>query len=195
MAEISPLPMAPEGFTLVMADPPWSFTAFSDNGLKKSAQNHYDCMDLDAIKAMPVADIAAKDALLWLWATSPMLPQALEVVEAWGARYVTQGQWVKYNDKTEKMAFGTGYFLRCASEPFIIAKWGKPPVVARNIRNVIWAPRREHSRKPDEAFEAAARMTTGARVELFSRESRDGWVTWGNQSEHFDPRRNVEDFI
>ena len=85
------LPTTEGGFDFIMADPPWHFKTFSPKGAGKSAQAHYRTEPLDVIKAIPVRDVAAKDCLLWLWATGANLPLALQVVEAWGFRYSTLG--------------------------------------------------------------------------------------------------------
>lgn len=172
-------------YGLIMADPPWDFRTYSQAGQKKGPALHYDVMSIDDIKALPVGHLAAPDSLLWLWATHPMLPLQLEVVKAWGFRFVTSGVWVK-RTKNGLLNFGTGYRLRCASEPFLIATNGNPKT-ARNIRTVIEGPIREHSRKPDEAFAAAEALVPGVRrLELFSRQSRSGWDCWGNEAGKFD---------
>ena len=186
--------LIPLSYDLVMADPPWRFETYSDKGLGKSAQSHYDCESLDYIKALPVHELGRGDCILWLWATHPMLPQAFEVVKAWGFRYATSGVWVK-RTVNGKLAFGTGYKLRCASEPFIIATLGNPQTV-RDIRTVIEGPIREHSRKPDEAYAAADRMFPKAvrKLDMFSRESRPGWETWGNEAGKFDTQQAEHTF-
>lgn len=173
------------GFRLIMCDPPWSFATRSDKGRGRSADRHYDCTPLEWIEGLPVSMLAADNCLLWLWATNPMLPQALDVLRAWGFTFSTAGHWAK-RTKTGKLAFGTGYVLRCAGEPFLIGKRGSPKVEARNVRSVIEGPVREHSRKPDEAFDAAARLISGPKIEVFSRESRPGWHTWGDQTGMLD---------
>ena len=159
----------PFSYRLIMADPPWSFDNWSKAGEEKNAKAHYACMSLDDIKALPVGHLAATDAILWLWATNPMLPQAFEVMAAWGFRFVTAGHWAKaeVRDGVLRQAIGTGYVLRSAGEPFLIGAAGRPRT-SRSVRSVIIAPRREHSRKPDEAFRAAEALMPGARIELFS---------------------------
>jgi N6-adenosine-specific RNA methylase IME4 len=177
------------GYQMIMADPPWRFEVYSENGLEKSPEHHYDTMSLDEIKALPVASLAAKDCLLWLWATNPMLPKQLEVIDAWGFQFKTSGVWVKTH-KSGKLAFGTGYAFRSASEPIILAAIGSPKTT-KSTRSVIYGVRREHSRKPDEAYEAAeALMPDVRRADLFSRESRPGWDNWGNESTKFDEAEN-----
>lgn len=189
-----------EGFDLIMADPPWQFTTRSPKGITaKGAGGQYDTMTLDDVCAMPVVELAARDCLLWLWATNPMLPQAFQVLEAWGFTFKTAGTWVK-RTKHGKDAFGTGYILRSANEPFLIGTRGSP-TTTRKVRSTvasgetdplvkssitIEAVVREHSRKPDEAFIAAETMLPDAsRIELFSRQTRLGWTSWGHEVDKF----------
>ncbi|GHC22431.1 DNA methyltransferase [Gemmobacter nanjingensis] len=172
------------GFGLIMADPPWSYDMRSEKGYAKSPEAHYRTMDLAAIKALPVELLAAPDCLLWLWALGPQLPQAMEVITAWGFTFKTGGHWAKVGT-SGKQHFGTGYILRNAGEPFLIATRGAPKTT-RAIRSVIIAPVREHSRKPDEAFDAASRLMPGVqRLELFSRQNRPGWISWGDETGKF----------
>ncbi|WP_282076328.1 MT-A70 family methyltransferase [Epibacterium ulvae] len=173
-------------YGLIMADPPWSYKNWSAKGDHKNASAQYDCMDLEAIKAMPVGDLAARDCLLWLWATNPMLDQAFDLMSARGFQFKTAGHWSK-KTKHGKQAFGTGYILRCAGEPFLIGTIGKPKT-ARNVRSVIEGLIREHSRKPDEAFAEAEKLCGNVpRLELFSRQERPGWDAFGNEVEKFSP--------
>lgn len=173
------------GFDLIMADPPWSFDNFSAKGEAKNAKAQYDCTPIDWIKGLPVGILAADDCLIWLWATNPMLPEAMQVLEAWGFTFKTAGHWVK-RTRHGKLAFGTGYILRCAGEPFLIGTRGQPKTT-RSTRSVIEGPLRQHSRKPDEAFRAAEQLMLEAkRLELFSRQQRAGWTVWGNQTEKFE---------
>jgi N6-adenosine-specific RNA methylase IME4 len=173
-------------FGLVMADFPWRFDTWSDQGKKhKSPERHYKTMPLSEIRAMPIGHLGAKDCVYWIWGTHPMLPDQIGCLPFWGLQYVTSGVWVK-RTRTGKLAFGTGYRLRSASEPFLIATNGKPDT-AKNIRTVIEGPIREHSRKPDEAFAAAEQMVGGVpKLELFGRRSRAGWTVWGDEATKFD---------
>lgn len=167
-----------------MADPPWSYEMYSDEGYRKSPDAHYATMPLDQIKALPVEVLAARDCLLWLWAVGPMLPQALEVIAAWGFTFKTQGQWAKLT-KNGKQSFGTGYILRNAGEPFLIATRGAPKTT-RSVRNTIFGLVRQHSRKPEECFQEAEKLMPEAqRLELFSRQRRSGWKVWGNEDDKF----------
>jgi len=177
-ADITDVPLFRYG--LIMADPPWQYENWSAAGAHKNASAKYECQSLDWVKSLPVGHIAAPDCVLWLWATNPLLLQAFEVMKAWGFQFKTAGHWSKKTARG-KQAFGTGYILRCAGEPFLIGTTGDPKT-ARNVRSVIEGPVREHSRKPDEAFEAAEKLCPNVnRIELFSREEREGWDVMGNE--------------
>lgn len=172
-------------YDLVMADPPWNFRNWSRAGEAKNAKAQYDCMSLADIKSLPVANLCRPDALLWLWATNPMLPDAIDVLRCWGFKFCTAGHWVKRTTH-DKLAFGTGYVLRSAGEPFLIGTLGNPKT-ACNVRSVVEGQIREHSRKPDEAYAAAEQLMPDARrIELFGRQSRPGWDVWGNEATKFD---------
>lgn len=172
------------GFDFIMADPPWSYQMRSESGYKKAPDAHYKTMSMQAIKAMPVEMLAAKDCLLWLWAVGPMLPEALAVIQAWGFTFKTQGHWAKQT-KTGKQTFGTGYLLRNAGEPFLIATRGAPRV-KRVVRNTILGLARDHSRKPEEAYREAMRLMPDAqRLDLFSRQLRPDWRSWGDEIDKF----------
>lgn len=174
------------GFGLIMADPPWHYEMRSEKGEAKSPQAHYDTMTVDEIKALPVEALAAPNCLLFLWAVGPMLPQALDVMSAWGFTFKTQGQWSKVT-KNGKQTFGTGYILRNAGEPFLIGTRGAPKTVCKSVRNVIIGEARGHSRKPEIAYAVCEKLMPEARrLDLFSRQSRRDWVSWGDEKTKFD---------
>lgn len=178
-------------YGLILSDPPWNFATFSDKGLGKSPQSHYDCMSLDAIKALPVAELAAPDCALIMWAVSPMLPHALEVMQAWGFKFKSAGAWAKQSSTGASWAFGTGFIYRGAAEHFLVGTRGKPAVRSRSIRNLIVAPLREHSRKPEQMREDAAALFAGPRLEMFARERAPGWDAWGNQAPQLSIRERL----
>jgi N6-adenosine-specific RNA methylase IME4 len=125
-----------------------------------------------------VRELAAEDAVLFLWTTLPHLEEAFRVIAAWGFQYKTNLAWVK--DK-----IGLGYFVRNQHELLLVATRGNIPSPAPAARppSVIMAPRREHSRKPDEAYELIERMYPELpKIELFARSARKGWAAWGNQA-------------
>lgn len=173
------------GYGAIYADPPWSYQMRSDKGYEKSPESHYDTMADDEILSLPVGDLAQRDCLLWLWAVWPKLPLAMACIEAWGFTFVTGGTWVK-TAKAGGLRIGTGYTLRTACEPFLIARTGKPQARLTDVPNVIMACPREHSRKPDEARAIVERMTPRAfRCELFARAAWPGNDVWGNQTQRF----------
>jgi len=174
------------GFDAILADPPWEFQLWSGKGEGKSAQAKYECMATDEICALPVSHLASRNCLLMMWATFPMLPDAFRVMEAWHFRYVSGGAWHKMSSTGNKTAFGTGYVLRSAAEVFLIGVTGQPDLQSRAVRNLIQAPVRSHSRKPDAAYELVEALVAGPKLELFSRQSRPGWESWGKEAGKFD---------
>ena len=168
--------LLPGAYGMIMADPPWLFQLYSEKGEQKSAQSHYDCMGVDDIQKLPVAELAARDCVLWLWATGPLLPEAIKTAEAWGFDYKTFGAW-------NKGRWGTGYLMRSVCEPFLIATKGNPKTDGRKVPNLLDEKRRQHSQKPEQAYQLAERLVPGvARLELFSRTDRPGWDAWGDES-------------
>ena len=167
----------PEGkFGLIYADPPWRYDFAEDED--RAIENHYPTMSVGELEALPVADLAAADCLLWLWTTSPKLREALRLIEAWGFEYKTSLVWVK--DK-----IGMGYYARQQHELLLVAKRGNPPAPAPADRppSVIWAPRTTHSAKPAEVYAMLERLYPEvAKVELFARTRRPGWAVWGNEA-------------
>ncbi|MCG5239541.1 MT-A70 family methyltransferase [Azospirillum doebereinerae] len=186
--------LVPARYRLIAADPAWLFALRSPKGEGKAPQAHYDCMPLDAIKALPVGQLAdRRGCLLWLWGTWAMLPEALETGRAWGFRYVTGFPWVK-RTVSGKLAFGPGYVVRVSTEHVTLWAIGDPPYgpgckSERGILldgEVLDAATREHSRKPDEQYAMARRLIPeGPACELFARQSWPGWDVWGNQTDKF----------
>lgn len=173
-------------YSVILADPPWHFKTYSAKGQGKSASRHYDTMTLDDICALPVADRAADDCALFLWACWPHIFQAKRVIESWGFTYSGLAwEWIKYNDATGKFAFGSGYGTRKNVEPCLLARRGTPRLKDKACRDFILSPRREHSRKPDVQYERIERMYSGPYLEMFARQQWPGWATWGNETDRF----------
>lgn len=169
-----------------VSDPPWRFKNYSAKGEAKNPSAHYGCMDLADIAKLPVNQLAAPDAAMLMWATAPMLPEAVALMKAWGFTFKSAGAWAKQSSTGKAWAFGTGYCFRSAAEFFLLGTIGNPKVQSRSVRNLIVAPVREHSRKPDDQYEMAEALFEGPYLELFSRASRPGWQHWGNESGKFD---------
>jgi N6-adenosine-specific RNA methylase IME4 len=185
----TPPPLA-GGYRAIYADPPWRFATYSDKGKGRSAEAHYDCLSLNEIKALPVAAWAAPDAVLLMWATDPLLPQALDVVRAWGFTYKTVGfYWVKRNLGGDGFFTGMGFWTRANPEMCLLATRGHPRRRGADVPRLLVAPRREHSRKPEEAYARIERLVEGPYLELFARATRPGWHTLGNQAGLFDGGR------
>jgi N6-adenosine-specific RNA methylase IME4 len=163
---------------VVLADPAWSFVTYSPKGWRKSAHAHYPCMDLKEILALPVATLAAPDCVLALWSTQVHLQHALAVLEGWGFAFKTIGAWAKQSKSGRCWQFGTGYLLRSAAEFFLIGTRGRPQQLSRSSRNLIVAPVREHSRKPEKMYDLIEATWPGPYVELFARRPRAGWSQW-----------------
>jgi len=147
-------------YGVIYADPPWNFKNFSEKGTGRNAVAHYKCMDFAQLIAVQPQRWAASDCVLFLWATDPMLPKALELIDTWGFTYKTVGfYWAKTNKRADLEALsqddfftGLGYWSRANVEQCLLATRGSPPRMAKDVKRLVIAPRREHSRKPDEVI-------------------------------------------
>jgi N6-adenosine-specific RNA methylase IME4 len=177
--------LQPHTYDFIMSDFAWEFALRSSKGEAKSAQAQYRVMSLEQIKSLPVLDLCTENSMHWMWATNPMLPQAIEVMKAQGFEYKTAGTWLKTTIHG-KISFGTGYILRSSSEPFIIGTRGSPRTT-KSVRSGFTGLAREHSRKPEEAYVAAEKLMPKARrLELFSRTDRFGWDSFGDETGKFE---------
>ena len=160
-------------YSIIYADPPWAYRTYSKKGQGRSAESHYPTMSIEDIKALPVGELAAKDCALFLWITFPCLYEALEVLEAWGFSYKTVAfVWVKQNRKNDDL-------FTC-----ILATKGHPKRVNAAVSQVILSHVEEHSKKPDEARDRIVQLMGDLpRIELFARQSPEGWDVWGNEVE------------
>ena len=140
-------------------------------------------MSLEEIKTLPVAELADRDCVLFLWATFPMLQEALEVVRAWGFTFKTVAfTWIKLSPKSNSIYWGMGFWTRSNAEICLLATKGQPRRQAKNVHQVIISHVEEHSKKPEEARRRiVALMGEVPRVELFARQATPGWDVWGNE--------------
>lgn len=176
LLEAPPLDDAVGVYPILYADPPWRYEHVETEN--RAIENHYPTMTIEEICSLPVRAVSADDSVLFLWATSPKLAEAMKVIDAWGFDYRTCMVWVK--DK-----IGMGYYARQRHELLLIARRGELPVPEPENRpdSVLVAPRLEHSAKPPEFYDLIERMYPGQRyLELFARTAREGWVAWGNQA-------------
>jgi N6-adenosine-specific RNA methylase IME4 len=167
-------------YGVILADPEWRFIPWSEEtGMDRSAANHYAASVLEQIKSRDVASISADDCVLFLWSTAPMLPQALEVLVAWGFEYKSHFVWLKNN-------VGTGYWTRSVHELLLIGTKGEVPGPAPGTQwESAWdADVAEHSRKPDQAYDLIEQYFPNLpKIELNARPPRrEGWDVWGAEA-------------
>lgn len=166
-------------FDICVADPPWRFASNSVAKPGRNAMRHYSCMKDDELKAMVIP--AAPDSLMFMWTTAPMMERSLGVLSAWRFRYVSQMVWVKNR-------IGTGFWVRNRHEIVLIGKRGKFPCPrpAPFADSVIEAKTREHSRKPSRLQDMIdAAWPDAHKLEMFARQSRVGWQSFGNETNKF----------
>jgi N6-adenosine-specific RNA methylase IME4 len=173
-------------FRCVLADPPWTHENWSDKGNTRiSAKRIYPVMALGDIAALPVRSVCDIDCWLFLWAVGSMLPQALYIMRAWGFVYSSVGfTWAKLNRSGRGYFMGGGKTTRKNAEWCLLGRRGSPAINNHGVAELIVAPVREHSRKPDEQYERIERFCDGPRLELFARgRCRAGWRCWGNEAD------------
>jgi N6-adenosine-specific RNA methylase IME4 len=187
------------GYRAIAADPAWSYACFSEKGKGRSADRHYVIQTLSEIKRMPVGELAARDAHLFLWITGPCLVRGmhLQIMDAWGfAPSALAFVWVKikrdpfahgnfFIDET-LFAKGMGHTTRQNAEYVVLGRRGSPRRLRKDIHQLMIEPRREHSRKPDEFHRRVERYCSGPYLDLFARERRPGWDVWGNEINKFN---------
>ena len=162
---------------MILADPPWRYEHVKTGS--RAIENQYPTLTLDDICELPVAQVFADKAILFLWATSPKVAEALQVMTAWGFDYRTCAVWVK--DR-----IGMGYYFRQRHELLLVGTRGgmSPPPPDARTDSVITAPRGAHSAKPAEVHGMIEAMYPNyRRLELFARAPTDGWHVWGNEIE------------
>ena len=167
-------------YSIIYADPPWRYTAKKIQG---AAENHYPTMSISELCALPVADLAAKDSALFLWATFPQLPEALRLIQAWGFTYKSVAfVWLKQNRKSPGWFYGLGFWTRGNAEVCLLATRGHPKRQAANVHQFIISPVEEHSKKPDITREKIIELAGDLpRAELFARQKIPGWDAWDNE--------------
>ena len=170
-------------YNIIYADPPWSYRAWSSKEKGRSAESHYPTMSIEDIKALPVSQLAAKDCILFLWITFPLLQEAWSIMEAWGFTYKTVAfVWVKQCRKSENLFLGMGYWTRSNAEICLLATKGNPKRISKNVKQIIISHLEEHSKKPDAARDRIVDLAGDLpRIELFARQTTPGWDVWGNE--------------
>lgn len=178
-------------FSTILADPPWQF----QNRTGKMAPEHkrltrYPTLKLQQIKDLPIEAIAEDRAHLYLWVPNALLAEGMQVMACWGFEYKTNLIWYKIRKDGGPDRRGVGFYFRNVTEMILFGVRGKnirTLQAGRSQENIILSRKREHSRKPDEQYDIIESCSWGPFLELFGRGKRNGWVTWGNQSEEYIP--------
>ena len=170
-------------YNVIYADPPWTFKTYSNKGKGRSAEQHYPCMTIDDIKNLPVQQIAADDCVLFIWVTFPLLKEGLDVIDSWGFTYKTCAfNWVKKNKKSDSWFWGMGYWTRSNSELCLLATKGRPKKISSSVHQVVDSRIQKHSQKPNVVKEKIVQLVGDLpRIELFARQTTEGWHVWGNE--------------
>ena len=173
-------------YNIIYADPPWSYSISSGIAGGRGQNTQYRCLRPVEIYELPVNDISDKNCCLFLWATYPMLPEALHTIKAWGFFYKTNAfTWIKLNKKNKKHFFGMGQWTRRNSEICLLATKGNPKAINHSISELIEEPIGEHSKKPAIIRTKIVELCGDLpRIELFAREKIDDWDIWGDEIEN-----------
>lgn len=179
------IPFPSKKYAIIYADPPWGY---QNRGTRAAANKHYDVMSIEDLKMLPVGRgggaLAADDCALFMWATFPMLREAIQLIEAWGFEYKTIAfNWIKQNKRGSGLFWGLGNWTRSNSEICLLAIKGKPKRLSAAVHSVIMSPVQRHSQKPEEARERIVQLMGDLpRIELFARSAAPGWDVWGNEA-------------
>lgn len=176
-------------FATVLADPPWRF----QNRTGKMAPEHrrlsrYGTMEFDEISSLPVREVLAQTAHLYLWIPNALLPQGIATLQAWGFEYKSNLVWHKIRKDGGSDGRGVGFYFRNVTELVLFGVRGKNArtlAPGRRQVNYFSSQKREHSRKPDELYDIIEACSPGPFLELFARGTRPSWTAWGNQAEDY----------
>ena len=195
------LPSTSGGYGAILCDPPWGFRTFAGlDEVPTLGADPYETLTLDELKALPVPSIAAPDCLMVMWVISSHVPQAIDLAAHWGFTYRSIGPvWFKERHPNQPEMFGDppvcdlgmGYWFRQQTEISLVFGRGRPKRLSAGVRQAIFAPRREHSRKPEGVHERIEALVAGPYLEMFARAPRAGWSTWGNETTRFPAPRSA----
>ena len=171
----------------ILMDPPWAFKTFSGNHTTphRCPEDHYETMALHEIAGLPVPDLAAKNCALFMWVVDSHLAETMDLIRVWGFTYKTIGFVWQKQTATGIPRIGMGYWTRKQNEVCLLATRGRPPRNDKGVRQLIQAPRREHSRKPDEIYGRIEALVGGPYLEMFARQQWPGWDSWGDETDKF----------
>lgn len=170
-------------YSIIYADPPWKYNSRANHKtrFRGGACGHYPLMTYAEIAALPIRELAAPNCALFMWCTFPYLDKQIRLFEHWGFQYRTVGfTWIKTNPKSGTPFFGVGYYAKSNAEVCLLGIRGRMKPISNMVSSVVIAPRREHSRKPDEVRERIVTLFGDLpRIELFARQQTPGWTVWG----------------
>jgi N6-adenosine-specific RNA methylase IME4 len=165
-------------YSTILLDPPWRY---KDKKTRGAAENHYPTMSDREIIRMDIESLATDNAHIYCWVTDSHLPVALKALDMWGFEYKNNMVWVKV--KNGSLQIGMGHYSRKCKEMVLFGTRGRCPALAHDVPDVFWAPREEHSAKPEVLQDMIERMSPGPYLEMFARRNRPGWFCWGNDSQ------------
>jgi N6-adenosine-specific RNA methylase IME4 len=210
-------------YNIILMDPPWLYNSRANHKtrFRGGAVGHYPLMPMKDIAALPISGIAEKHCAVLMWCTFPYLDKQIQLFKHWGFRFRTQFlTWVKLNPKGwdqpkndpsyrpgkeyvlyrdglfHSVFFGTGYYAKANPEVCLLGMRGQVPTISDAVSSVILAPRREHSRKPDETYSKIEGVFGDLpRIELFARTSAPGWSVLGNHIDGQDIRESLAQLV
>ncbi len=175
------IPLPNKKYSIIYADPPWSYND-KMSGHSFSLDHEYETQSKNWIVGLPIKDISNKDCVLFLWAVSPQLPEAIEVLKGWGFKYKTLAFCWSKHTKNQKKVSNLGRWTMGNVELCLLGVKGKPQRITKNIKQLVEAERTRHSQKPEEVRHRIVQLMGDLpRIELFARQKVDGWDVWGNE--------------
>lgn len=220
MGELEFAALPPGPFSTIVADPPWDYSrklsyggtsgyspVHQSRGGSRGAANHYATLTLEQLKELPVEAVAAERAHLYLWTTSAFVVEAHVLAEVWGFAPKVLVPWIKTKGQSGKaiveadgdmyagVRMGMGVYIRHCAEFILFCVRGKAPTRRNDALGVIFAPRREHSEKPSEAYELIESLSVAPRLELFGRSPRAGYSVWGDEADGRDERLQASGMV
>lgn len=160
-------------YSTIVIDPPWPYED-RINARNRGAANHYDLMTIEELKAVPLSLVSAANSHLYLWTTNSFLEEACMLMRVWGWKLKTTRTWVKPQ-------IGMGRYYRNNTEHVVFGVRGKLPALVHNLPTAFAAPRGPHSAKPEVFYEQTMRLSPGPYLDVFARQTREGWTTLGNE--------------
>ena len=161
---------------LLLVDPPWQYENKRTGGsMRSGVEQHYDTLSIKDLCELPIGNLSEANSIMFLWATTPLIPEALEVMKAWGFTYKSAVFWRKM------MSLGMGYWFRGQVELCLLGIRGNVKAFGLQKPNFIQSRVRKHSQKPSEMYNLIELLGIDSKIELFARERREGWDAWGDQ--------------